>query len=106
MKRFGILALYVTLLFLLANCGPHIGKIVTSYPIPTKEEAKTEFTAEQLDQGRAIWKSNCDSCHKLHPEDKHTPEGWNKTLRKMIHRAGLTEEEGILVRAYLIAHSK
>jgi len=106
MKKLIVLGAYASLLLLLANCGPHIGKIVTSYPVPTKEQAQTEFTSEQLAEGRKIWQSTCDRCHDLHPETKHTPEGWNKTLRRMIHKSKLTEEEGILVRAYLIANSK
>lgn len=91
---------------LLSNCAPHIGTIVTSQPVPTKEEVSTQFTAEQLAQGRTVWENNCANCHKLYPADKHDAAGWNKTLKRMIHRAKMTEEEGTLVRAYLISKSR
>lgn len=106
MKKLFAIALYAGFLVLVANCAPNIGKIVTSQPLPSKLEVQQEYTAEQLQEGRKIWKSTCDRCHKLYPEDKHTAEGWNKTLKRMIHRSKMTEEEGLLVRAYLVSKSK
>ncbi|MFA5574751.1 MAG: hypothetical protein WC994_06800 [Brumimicrobium sp.] len=106
MKKIILFSVYGTLLLLVTNCAPSIGKIVTSQPIPSKTEAKENFTAEQLSQGKELWESNCDRCHKLYDETKHDSVGWNKTLKRMINRAKLSEEQGTLIRAYLIANSK
>ena len=81
---------------LMVSCGP-------------KSTAVTgpKYTAsEQLVQGKTIFENSCSKCHKLPDPAKHDDQGWIKTLSRMAPKAKLSDEDGKLVRAYLIAHSK
>jgi len=106
MKKIGsIVALGVFVVFM-ANCSPKSAKTIATEPVPTAEQMKAKYSEEQLAQGKTIWQNSCNRCHKLFEASSRTHEKWDRVLKRMIPKAKLTAEDGALVRAYLIAHSK
>lgn len=105
MKKLIVTTVLGAFVIVMANCSPKVAQQVTAGPVPTAAQMQTQFTADQLDQGKMIWQNNCNKCHKLFAPESRTPEGWNNILKKMITKARLNTEDATLVRAYLIANS-
>ena len=99
-----ILGLMVSLT--IVSCYPKASQVIKSLPVESKEQIKAQYSQDQIAQGEMLFKSNCGKCHGLKKPESKTPEQWNKTVKRMIPRAKLTDDEGKLVRAYLIAHAK
>lgn len=95
-----------TFILAMVNCSPKASKSVSTEPAPTAEQMKANFSEEQMAQGKTIWESNCNRCHKLFAPESRDNEKWDRVLKRMIPKAKLSPEDGALVRAYLIAHSK
>ncbi len=72
----------------------------------TKEEAKTQFSTEQLAQGKVLWEAKCQKCHKLFPTTMYDAKNWKPILDKMVVKAKLEEQDAQLVRAFVIANAK
>lgn len=105
MKKLIVTGVLGAFIFVMANCSPKVAQQVTAGPVPTAAQMQTQFTADQLDQGKMIWQSHCNKCHKLFAPASRTPESWNHILSKMITKARLNKDDATLVRAYLIANS-
>ena len=104
-KLIGILGLALIPVFI-TNCSPKASKVISSLPVESKEQIVAQYTPQQLESGKAIFMANCDKCHKLKQPETRTAEKWNSVLKRMIPKAKLNDQDGQLVRAYLIAHSK
>lgn len=109
MKK-GILS-SIGLAFLLLSCSPKkpapaaASTEPTGGALMTKEIALAQFNAAQFAEGEALFRAKCGNCHKLHQPSAFGEERWNKVLNRMLPKAKATEEEGKLIRAYLIANS-
>ncbi|MNS61216.1 hypothetical protein D3C71_74550 [compost metagenome] len=90
----------------IVGCYPKASQVIRSLPVESKEQIKAQYSQDQIAKGETLFINNCAKCHKLKQPDSKTPEQWNKTVKRMIPRAKLTDDEGKLVRAYLIAHAK
>jgi len=106
MRKLIILAITASGAIFMANCTPKAGKAVAEQPVETREQIAAQYSAAQLESGKTIFTGNCSRCHKLKEPGSRTPEQWNRVLKRMIPKAKLSEEDGKLVRAYLIANSK
>lgn len=95
-----------TFIIVMVNCSPKASKSVTTAPAPTAEQMKANYSETQLAQGKTIWESNCNRCHKLFAPESRDNDKWDRVLKRMIPKAKLSPEDGALVKAYLIAHSK
>jgi len=91
---------------LMMSCFPKASQVIRSLPVESKEQIKAQYSTAQLEEGHTIFTNSCGSCHKLKEPGSKTPEQWNKTVKRMIPRAKLSDEQGKLVRAYLIANAK
>src|SRR6218665_858455 len=91
---------------LMMSCFPKASKVIRELPVESKEQIKAQYSTAQIEEGHTIFTNSCDNCHKLKEPASHTPEQWNKILKRMIPKAKLSDEQGKLVRAYLITHSK
>jgi mono/diheme cytochrome c family protein len=88
-------------IFILSDCSPKTGKSTTA-STTTKTEA--HYSDAQVAEGKTIFTDNCGRCHKLiNPADKSVDK-WNSVLPTMIHKAKLSDEQGELVRAYVMAN--
>ena len=90
----------------MANCTPKASKAIAEMPVETKDQITAKYSAVQLEHGKSIFMANCAKCHKLKEPGSRTPDEWNKVLKRMIPKAKLSDDDGKLVRAYLIANSK
>lgn len=106
MRKFLITSFAVASVLIMANCTPKASKAIAEMPVESKEQIAAQFTPDQLEQGKTIFTGNCAKCHKLKEPGSRTPEQWNKVLKRMIPKAKLSDDDGKLVRAYLIANSK
>ncbi len=104
-KHILLLTAFVTGVFWLSACSPKVSKPVAGTTEPAAPPAK-HYSAAQLEEGHAIYTNSCGRCHKLFvPADK-SQDKWERVLPRMIKRAKLTEGQGELVRAYVMANLK
>ncbi len=74
--------------------------------------AKTEgiiertYTTAELEEGKMLWESNCDRCHKLYLPESRTKEKWDRILPRMVKRSKLDSEQGGKVRGYIMSLAK
>lgn len=99
---------FLALATFLVNCATRVmgDTVAHKEPVPTKEFVMSNFTEEQLNNGKTLYENNCAKCHDLKDPTSRTPDQWNNVLKSMIPKAKLAYEDGRLVRAYLVAHSK
>ncbi len=106
MKKIIVTCSLSLFVLVMVQCSPKASKAIAEAPLATSEQMKAQFSVAQLEEGKVIWQNNCNKCHKLFAPESRDNEKWHKVLRRMIPRAKLSDEEGKLVRAYLIAYSK
>lgn len=106
MKRLKILCFASMLIIFMVACFPMASKTIRALPVETKQQILAQYSTEQLKEGEQLFINNCGSCHKLKAAETQTPERWNKIVKRMIPKAKLNDQDGMLVRAYLIANAK
>ena len=89
---------------MLHACSPKVSKPVADSTTPSKPAV--HYTEAQLAQGKTIYTSSCGRCHKLFEPAQKSLSKWENVLPRMIKRAKLNEEQGELVRAYVMANLK
>jgi len=77
---------------------------ISEVPNPSSQMAKRSGTSlEKLERGHAVYMLNCAQCHSYPlPEDLDAAE-FTDTVPKMVKHAGLGQEEGSAVLAYILA---
>jgi cytochrome c2 len=106
MRKLFITSFLASAVLFMVNCTPKASKAIAEMPVESKEQIVAKYNPNQLEQGKTIFTGNCAKCHKLKEPGSRTPEQWNKVLKRMIPKAKLSDDDGMLVRAYLIANSK
>jgi len=69
-------------------------------------EMKKNYSADQLEEGKNLMMANCQKCHKIKEPQTRTVEKLERVLPGMIKKAKLTDEQGTLVRAYMLSQAK
>jgi len=69
--------------------------------MPSKQNIAKNANVEELQKGRAIYVSKCNSCHTLRLPEKYSKTEWAVHLDKMAPRAKITDEEKRLILAYV-----
>jgi hypothetical protein len=87
-------------LILIVGCTKKGGDTSSLYT-PTSADVTTNATLEQLQQGRALYIENCNSCHGLYNPDSNSPAQWRNILNSMAPRTGMSSSEVQLVTKYL-----
>jgi cytochrome c5 len=64
------------------------------------EETKVELPTA-IAEGKMLYETSCNKCHKLFPATKHDKTGWIGTLDRMAPKAKITDEQKTLVYNYL-----
>lgn len=96
-----------SILFVAYSCSAtKVSKAITAAAIPTKAQVERDYTVEQINQGKTVWKNHCDRCHDLRPPEDHTRAQWNPILKKMIGKADLNMEDGTAIYAWIMANAK
>nr|WP_314493069.1 cytochrome C [uncultured Chryseobacterium sp.] len=75
--------------------------------IPTAEAPKSATsTAEQIAQGKTIYESSCNRCHKLYDPTQFTSVQWVGIMNAMAPKAKLTDEQHQWVYDYVVSVKK
>lgn len=106
MRKLIITAALASAVLFMANCTPKAAKAVAKTPGSPKDQVMAQYSADQLEAGKTLMLANCAKCHKLKEPETRTAAEWDVVLTRMIPKAKLSAEDGKLVRAYLVAHSK
>ncbi len=94
MKKLIHLVVIGSIIGVFAACSPTLYK-------PTLETAGSAERFQELSKGRALYISNCSSCHNLHKPDEYSENGWVKNLNEMQKKAEITDAEKKLILTYL-----
>lgn len=68
--------------------------------------ARTQSSAQSLEEGRRLYTNRCTECHDLEMLDSRTLTAWNSTVTGMSRRANLSAEEKARILEYIAAAQK
>ena len=71
------------------------------YYVPSEANVAKNTDIASLQKGRELYINKCASCHTLYAPEKFNKTEWNKWVDKMAPKAKLTQEEKVLVKAYV-----
>ena len=77
MKKVLLSAALLSGIVLLSQCSPKIPetfKTSASTPEAKVAEVKKEYTAAEMEEGKTMWQSSCNNCHKLFPPESRDVE--------------------------------
>ena len=63
------------------------------------------YTLSQLDQGKAIYESHCNKCHRYKVPQSRDETKWDKVIPEMAKKAKLNSSEEDLVLKYVVTMS-
>jgi mono/diheme cytochrome c family protein len=92
------LILFVAVLFLTGSCKKDLGG---SLYTPTSADVTASATLVDLQQGMALYSSNCGSCHGLYSPDNYTSTQWRSIMGSMAPRTGMSASQVLLVTKYV-----
>ena len=95
-----LLLLFVAVLFLTGSCKKDLGGSGSLYT-PTSADVTASATLIELQQGRALYSSNCGSCHGLYSPDNYTPAQWRSFMGSMAPKTGMSAAQDLLVTKYV-----
>lgn len=68
---------------------------------PTSADVTANATIDQLQQGRALYVSNCNACHYLYSPDDFIANTWPSIIAQMGPRTNMSSAQISLVTKYL-----
>src|SRR5665647_3712345 len=95
-----ILVLSFTLLVIIGGCNKSDTGISSLYT-PANSDVTPKATLLELQQGRAYYINNCNSCHALYLPDDYTVTQWGNIIGSMGPKTGMNASEIQLVTKYL-----
>ena len=99
-KNYLFLVLFGAVLFLTGSCKKDLGGSGSLYT-PTTADVTATATLADLQQGRALYSSNCGSCHGLYSPDSYSPAQWRSVMGSMSPRTGMSASQALLVTKYV-----
>lgn len=69
--------------------------------VPSSSDTTAKATLAELQQGRTLYISNCQSCHSLYSPDDFTPDSWRSIISVMAPRTGMNASQVALVTKYV-----
>jgi hypothetical protein len=102
MKRiqYVLVVFSITGLLFIVSCKKNSDNTNSLY-IPSSADTTSTATLLELQQGRALYISNCNSCHNLYSPDDYTVLQWKSILPNMTPRTNMTASEILLVTKYV-----
>ncbi len=73
----------------------------SSLYVPTSADVTATATLQDLQQGRALYIKNCNSCHDLPTPDNYGVSSWKSIMSSMGPRTSMTSSEITLVTKYV-----
>ena len=106
MKKIIVIASITAAVCLAVACSPKKPAVSSEPAALTKEMALSQFSTAQIAEGETLFNAKCGTCHKLHQPKQFGDARWNKVLNRMLPKAKASDEEGKLIRAYVVANSR
>jgi mono/diheme cytochrome c family protein len=100
-KNYQFLLYFAAILFLTGSCKKDLGGSSSSLYTPTTADVTSSATLADLQQGRSLYSSNCNSCHGLYMPENYTPSQWRSVLSIMAPRTQMTAAQILLVTKYV-----
>jgi mono/diheme cytochrome c family protein len=69
--------------------------------VPSKSNVATTANIDSLTKGRALYISNCSSCHTLRIPERYTKKEWAMWMEKMALKAKINDQQKELILAYV-----
>lgn len=69
-------------------------------------EVKRTYTAEQMNEGMAIFRSSCNKCHKYFEPETLPVVRWERVLPSMSMKSNLSTEQAAKVRAWVLSNAR
>lgn len=69
--------------------------------VPGSSDVTANATLVELQQGRALYVSNCGTCHKLYLPESYGVSRWKNLLSEMAPNTSLSPAEILLVTKYV-----
>ena len=95
-----LLVLSIGLSVFISGCNKNNLNPSTLYT-PTSSDITATATLVELQQGRALYINNCNSCHALYSPDDYTPTQWKNIINSMAPKTGMAPLEILLVTKYV-----
>ncbi|HEV7782459.1 MAG TPA: hypothetical protein VGO58_14390 [Chitinophagaceae bacterium] len=96
----------ITLGILAMACNKKVLPVITERKTDPPSPQKTILNiTPDLARGKMIFTNRCGRCHDLPKPEQYTSERWKGILSYMNPRAGLNEEQGVHITAYLQANA-
>lgn len=94
------LVLFFILFVIIGGCNKsNLG--ISSLYTPAISDVTATATLLELQQGRAFYINNCNSCHALYSPDDYTVTQWKNIISSMGPKTGMSAPEILLVTKYL-----
>lgn len=112
MKKTLVVLCSVATVVFLADCHPKAypkggtAETTKETKANTTASTSTTYTAEQVAKGKAIYEAECNKCHDLPKPMDHSVKSWNGILPKMFAKAGISQDNGMLIKAYVMSNVK
>jgi hypothetical protein len=100
-NNFYSLIILSLLTVLVWNCTKDSTVSSDSLYIPKTSDITANATLQELQQGRELYISYCNSCHGLYLPEKYTPTKWKSTMTSMGPKTGLSSSDLLLITKYL-----
>lgn len=99
MKRVNWIFL-IFLMGLLVSCKKNDTSGGSLY-VPSASDVTANATLEELTQGRALYISNCGTCHRLYSPDDYSATGWKSIMNSMSSKTSMNSSQILLVTKYV-----
>jgi cytochrome c5 len=86
---------------IIAACAPSLEKMAP--PVTPAMAASSKVSEGTLQLGRAAYIANCGRCHEYQLPDTVSDEDWHVVVPGMAWNAGLSKQDEVAIRQYLIA---
>lgn len=60
----------------------------------------------RVENGKALYETNCKKCHELHNPSSRSAEGWVSIMKKMGPKAQLEQGPYMMISSYLVKNAK
>jgi len=104
MKKYILAVSIIGAVIISISCSPKLAKTTTT-ETPTNTTA-SNFTAQELEEGKVLMEAKCARCHKLKAPENYTAASWDKILKRMLPKSKTTDEENVKISAYILSLAK
>ncbi|HZK61441.1 MAG TPA: hypothetical protein VFC41_05145 [Anaerovoracaceae bacterium] len=100
-KNYQFPLFFAAILFLTGSCKKDLSGSSSSLYTPTSADVTSSATLADLQQGRSLYSSNCNSCHGLYMPESYSSSQWRSVMGSMAPRTRMTTSQILLVTKYV-----